>query len=149
MVSLSSFLTVFVPRFSTLHLSTALSPGPTVIFRFVGLNIGRISVSPPASLVDFPLRLPTIESSDSRGICQQTKTSSFGRVTLESMHQYIFSFARKATLQQLPTASNLHRWKKISSPVCNLCNSDMVQTNKHVMNNCSNAKALGTIQSTP
>ena len=63
-------------------------------------------------------------------------------VTLESMPQCIFSFARKAILQQLPTASNLYRWKKNSSLVCNLCNSDMVQTNKHVMNNCSNAKAL-------
>ena len=63
-------------------------------------------------------------------------------MTLESMPQYIFSFARKAILQQLPTASNLHRWKKISSPVCNLCNSGMPQTNKHVMNNCSNVKAL-------
>ena len=62
--------------------------------------------------------------------------------TLDSMPQYIFGFARKALIQQLPTASNLHRWKKIDSPMCKLCNSDKVQSNKHVLNNCSDAKAL-------
>ena len=33
-------LTVLVPRFSTRHLSTALSPGPTVTFLGVGLKVG-------------------------------------------------------------------------------------------------------------
>ena len=58
------------------------------------------------------------------------------------MPQYIFGFARKALIQQLPTAYNLHRWKKIDSPMCKLCNSDKVLSNKHVLNNCSDAKAL-------
>ena len=59
--------------------------------------------------------------------------------SLEAMPQYIFNFARKALIQQLPTASNLHRWKKIASPMCNLCSSDKVQTNKHALNNCDKA----------
>lgn len=37
-------LTVLVPRFSTLHLRTALSPGPTVMFFGVWRKVGRWSV---------------------------------------------------------------------------------------------------------
>ena len=40
---------------------------------------------------------------------------------LESMPSHIFNFARKALIQQLPTASNLHRWKNIDKPKCCLC----------------------------
>ena len=58
---------------------------------------------------------------------------------LETMPRYIFCFTRKAILQQLPTASNLHKWKKTDNPVCTLCNMNKVQSNKHVLSNCSAA----------
>ena len=61
-------------------------------------------------------------------------------VVLESMPQHIFNFARKALIQQLPTASNLFRWKKIGKPECCLCNR--FQSNKHVLANCSAVVSL-------
>ena len=56
------------------------------------------------------------------------------------MPSHIFNFARKALIQQLPTASNLHRWKKIDKPECCLCNK--IQSNKHVLANCSASVCL-------
>ena len=56
---------------------------------------------------------------------------------LNSLPQYMFYFARKALLQQLPTASNLFRWKKIDSPNCCLCKSSEAQSNKHVLSHCA------------
>src|SRR6218665_2892314 len=52
----------------------------------------------------------------------------------------LFSFGRKACKQQLATASNLYRWKKIDSDKCSLCGAK--QTNKHALNNCSSAAAF-------
>ena len=81
-----------------------------------------------------------------QGLIVKSVTESISRQNItdwsssvETMPQYIFNFARKALIQQLPTASNLHRWKKIASSMCNLCSSDKVQTNKHVLNNCDKA----------
>ena len=59
---------------------------------------------------------------------------------LESMPQHMFNFARKALIQQLPTAANLFRWKKIDKPDCCLCNK--IQTNKHVLANCLSVGSL-------
>jgi len=56
--------------------------------------------------------------------------------------QHIYQFARKALLQQLPTAANLHKWKKIANPDCVLCNANNTQTNKHVLSNCPAKIAL-------
>ena len=53
---------------------------------------------------------------------------------LESVPDHLFTFARKAMQQQLPTAANLLRWNKISSSSCVLCG--LSQTNKHVLSNC-------------
>ena len=39
----------------------------------------------------------------------------------DRLPQFLFQFARKALQQQLPTASNLYRWKKLQSPMCTLC----------------------------
>jgi hypothetical protein len=44
-------------------------------------------------------------------------------------------FVRKALQQQLATAANMQRWHRTASNLCILCNS--VQTNKHVLSNCS------------
>ena len=56
--------------------------------------------------------------------------------TLESLPDYLFRFVRKAFQQQLPTASNLKRWKRIDDPNCPLCQKKSLQTNKHVLSNC-------------
>ena len=62
----------------------------------------------------------------------RTRISLWSEV-LNSLPQYMYNFARKALLQQLPTASNLFQWKKIDSPKCCLCNSSEAQSNKHVL----------------
>jgi len=59
---------------------------------------------------------------------------------LTSLPGPLFKFARKALQQQLPTAANLNRWGKSTSPLCPLCTA--VQTNKHVLSNCSAPIAL-------
>ena len=59
---------------------------------------------------------------------------------LDSLPQHLFTFARKALIQQLPTASNLFKWKKIAKPECCLCNR--IQSNKHVLANCSAPTSL-------
>ena len=63
----------------------------------------------------------------------------------EHLPQFLFQFARKALQQQLPTASNLYRWKKLQSPMCTLCGMNRPQTNLHVLSNCSSQKALGSL----
>ena len=59
---------------------------------------------------------------------------------LDSLPDHLFRFIRKACQQQLPTASNLHLWKKVESDKCKLCCAR--QTNKHVLNNCNSIKVL-------
>src|SRR3989441_146945 len=49
-------------------------------------------------------------------------------------------FTTKAFLQQLPTLSNLLRWKRSITNECPLCHKP--QTNKHVLNNCGSNIAL-------
>ena len=57
---------------------------------------------------------------------------------LETDH--LFKFAMKALQQQLPTASNLFRWKSITSSRCPL--RGLVQTNKHVWLNYGSPASL-------
>ena len=52
----------------------------------------------------------------------------------------MFCFVRKSLQQQLPTLANLLRWGKALSASCPLCNQ--LQTNKHVLSNCSSISAL-------
>ena len=52
----------------------------------------------------------------------------------------VFKFARKALQQQLATAANMKRWGRSADNVCTLCKS--VQTNKHVLSNCSSPGPL-------
>jgi hypothetical protein len=52
----------------------------------------------------------------------------------------LICFVRKALQLQLPTLSNLVRWKRSQSAACPLCHQD--QTNKHVLNNCSSPIVL-------
>jgi hypothetical protein len=53
----------------------------------------------------------------------------------------IANFARKALVRCLPTLSNLHRWGRSASNTCPHCN--LLETEKHVLNNCSIAAAEG------
>ena len=53
----------------------------------------------------------------------------------------LFNFARKAMIQQLPTAANLFHWGKTTNPPCPLCKT-CSQTNKHVISKCSSPVAL-------
>ena len=55
------------------------------------------------------------------------------------LNHYSF-FCRKALLQVLPTESNLHRWEKSENPYCRLCNQ--IQSNLHVLSNCSSIPSL-------
>jgi len=59
---------------------------------------------------------------------------------IATMTSTIFKFVLKAIQQQLPTAANLKRWGKQFDPSCPLCKH--IQTNKHVLSNCSSAVVL-------
>ena len=52
----------------------------------------------------------------------------------------LFRFARKALMQQLPTAANLKRWGRVSGRSCPRCGG--LQTNKHVLSNCGSIESL-------
>ena len=82
-----------------------------------------------------------IVSQNSYGKHSSNKSFSVVQV-LNLLPQYMFNFARKPLLQQLPTAYNLFRWKKIDSPNCCLCKSSEWQSNKHVLSHCSAKIAL-------
>ena len=56
---------------------------------------------------------------------------------VEALPDFLFHFAKKALQQQLPTASNLARWKRIPSPNCILCGNSIPQTNKHLLSHCA------------
>ena len=62
--------------------------------------------------------------------------------TVEYLSAVLYNFARKAMLQVLPTASNLVRWGRMRDASCPLCSCGKVQTNKHVLPNCSSVTAL-------
>ena len=56
---------------------------------------------------------------------------------VEALPDFLFRFVKKALQQQLPTASNLARWKRIASPNCILCGKSIPQTNKHILSHCA------------
>src|SRR6218665_670194 len=62
--------------------------------------------------------------------------------TVNELTAWSFKFVRKAFQQLLPHAANLVRWKRITDPVCHLCNNGQWQTNKHVLSNCNSTTAL-------
>ena len=53
----------------------------------------------------------------------------------------LFDFARKAIVQQLPTAANLFIWGESTDSLCPLCKT-CSQTNKLVISNCGSSVAL-------
>ena len=57
---------------------------------------------------------------------------------LDKLATPLYNFARKAIIQQLPTAANLVRWGRSQDPLCSLCRN-FSQTNKHVLSNCASA----------
>ena len=65
--------------------------------------------------------------------------SNLSKMT-NSLPGFLLNIMRKAIQSQLPTLANLVRWGRASSNLCPLCGS--VQTNKHVLSNCSHPSAL-------
>lgn len=65
--------------------------------------------------------------------------SNWSKMT-NSLPGFLFNFTRKAIQSQLPTLANLARWGRASSNLCPLCSA--VQSNKHVLSNCSHPDAL-------
>ena len=71
---------------------------------------------------------------------------------VNSLPEHLYRFVRKALLQQLATASYLYRWGKTQSPSCRDCRlCGAIQSNKHVLSNCSSPSMLekyknGTMQ---
>src|SRR5580692_12109050 len=61
-----------------------------------------------------------------------------------SLPEACFKFARRAFINQLASASNLVRWGRGLSNLCILCNA--IQTNKHILSNCSSALARYTVR---
>src|SRR6218665_2472241 len=61
------------------------------------------------------------------------KNITFWSNTVNELTDSSFKFVRKALQQLLSTAANLVRWKRITGPVCHLCNIGQWQTNKHVL----------------
>ena len=59
-----------------------------------------------------------------------------------ALPECIFEFTRESSLQLLPTAANLQRWKRSDNPSCRLCHRGIRQTNKHVLSNCPSPSAL-------
>ncbi len=57
-----------------------------------------------------------------------------------TLPESIFKFVRKALQNQLATASNMKRWGRSVNNLCTLCKT--VQTNKHVLSNCSSPGPL-------
>jgi hypothetical protein len=59
---------------------------------------------------------------------------------VEKLAGYLFNFTRKGIQAQLATMDNLHRWGRAPSAACPLCG--FIQSNKHVLSNCSSPSAL-------
>ena len=57
-----------------------------------------------------------------------------------SLPEWVFKFALNAVTDTLPHNANLFRWKKLSSPRCQLCGE--VQSLAHVLNSCQKALSL-------
>ena len=80
-------------------------------------------------------------SSSIDGVISNKLVQEWSKATW-ALPECIFQFTRKSILQLLPTASNLHRWKRSDNPNCSLCNKGIRQTNKHVLSHCSSPSAL-------
>jgi hypothetical protein len=59
---------------------------------------------------------------------------------ISNVSDWILKFVRKAVIQQLATNANMKRWGRSESENCALCSK--IQTNKHVLSNCSSEHAL-------
>ena len=68
----------------------------------------------------------------------RSEVARWSDVTM-GLSEVLFKFARKALMQQLPTASNLRRWGRGGDGNCR-CGSP--QTNKHVLSNCGLPNSL-------
>ena len=58
-----------------------------------------------------------------------------------SLPEWVFKFALNAVTDTLPHNVNLCKWKKLSSPQCQLCGE--TKSLAHILNSCQKALALG------
>jgi len=84
----------------------------------------------------------TLQGKSTLSVVENVTTSNIEiwSTTLAGSSTVIHNFARKALIDQLPTNSNLQRWKRAQNAGCTLCNA--TQTNKHVLSNCKSSIAL-------
>ena len=61
---------------------------------------------------------------------------------LGASRMYFSVYSKIYTSTSIPTASNLHRWKRSYNSYCSLCNKGIRQTNKHVLSHCLPPSAL-------
>ena len=62
-------------------------------------------------------------------------------IAVFSLPEWIFKFALNAVTDTLPHNVNLCKWKKLSSPQCQLCGE--TQSLAHILNSCQKALVLG------
>ena len=62
-------------------------------------------------------------------------------IAVFNLPEWIFKFALNAVTDTLPHNVNLCKWKKLSSPHCQLCGE--TQSLAHILNSCQKALALG------
>ena len=60
---------------------------------------------------------------------------------ISTLPEWCFKFALNAVMDTLPHNANLYKWKKLSSPSCQLCGQH--QYLPHVLNSCQKALGLG------
>jgi hypothetical protein len=91
--------------------------------------------------------LDHIKQLDIQGSSISQLTSSLGQKefgrwhnVLSKLSDSLYKFVRKAIQNQLPTNNNLKRWGRSPTNLCPLCNN--IQSNKHVLSNCSTPSVL-------
>ena len=80
---------------------------------------------------------PLISSINS--VLKKSEISRWSQIT-NKLPEASFKFVRKGVQQQLATASNLMKWGRTQSNLCLFCK--IIQTNKHVLSNCSTEGSL-------
>ena len=90
--------------------------------------------------VDTKSRLSHSTSLTVQNLPMKDNTSRAPRLwssTIETLPERVFKFALNSLTDTLPHNANLHLWKKLPSPSCNLCGQR--QTLLHVLNACPSA----------
>jgi hypothetical protein len=155
-------LSMVYEKFSLSKRSSMKNSSDSNIY-FIWQETKNKNIRMDALLIDTPLKSTSVQLHDSQmlkasthfyglqsqGFSAQTVAASIKKSKIVawcncigSLSETLHNFARKALQQQLPTASNLCKWKRITDPNCTLCKQGVPQTNKHVLSHCSAPIAL-------